>query len=341
MTDVNRQMRLAAHPKGEVRESDFALHESTIPQPAEGEVLVKILYLSVDPAMRVWITGRRTYVDGVQVGEIMPGSAVAQVIESRKEGFEPGELVVGVFGWQEYATSNGQGLMRMTKIPPGVPPTAALGSLGINGLTAYFGLLDVGRPEPGQTVVVSGAAGATGGVAGQIARIKGCRVVGIAGGSGKCQWLTDEARFDAAIDYKSEDLGAGLKELCPGGIDVFFDNVGGEVLEAVLDNLAPRARIALCGAISTYNLGRPQMGPRNYMNLLVARARMEGFVVLDYARQFATALGELAMWKMAGELVDREDVLEGLELAPRALIRLFTGQNQGKQLVKVAEPTSA
>lgn len=308
-----------------------------MPTPGEGEVLVKILYLSVDPAMRVWITGRRTYVDGVQVGQVMPGSAVAQIVESKKEGFSPGEFVVGVFGWQEYATSNGQGLMRMTKIPPGVPLTAALGSLGINGLTAYFGLLDVGRPEKGQTVVVSGAAGATGSIAGQIARLKGCRVVGIAGGSDKCEWLTKEAKFDASIDYKAEDVPARLKELCPDGIDLFFDNVGGDVLEAALDNLAQRARIVLCGAISTYNAGRPQSGPRNYMNLLVARARMEGFVVLDYAREYSQAIAQLAAWKMSGELVDREDVLQGLEQAPTALIRLFTGKNQGKQLVHVAE----
>lgn len=340
MAEMNRQWRLASHPVGAVSESDYELSTAEVPTPGDGQVLVRNQYLSIDPAMRVWITGRKTYVDGVKVGQVMPGSAVAEVVKSKKEGFEPGDLVVGVFGWQDYAVSDGRGLVPMIKLPEGIPPTAALGSLGINGLTAYFGLLDVGQPKPGQTVLVSGAAGATGAPAGQIAKVKGCRVVGIAGGPEKCRWLTEEAHFDAAIDYKSEDVAARVKELCPDGIDVYFDNVGGTILEAALNRMAHGARIVLCGAISDYNAQQPLTGPRNYMNLLVARGRMEGFVVLDYVDRFPTAIPELAMWRASGQLVDREDILEGLSQAPAGLVRLFEGKNFGKQLVRVAEPAN-
>jgi len=336
MGEVNRAWRLAAHPKGDVSPADFELTEEPLPQIEDGQILVRNLYLSVDPAMRVWITGRKTYVDGVQVGQVMPSSAVGRIVESKRTGFEVGEHVVGMFGWRDYCATDGRGLVPINKIPPGIRVTAALGTLGINGLTAYFGLLDVGQLEPGQTVLVSGAAGATGSIAGQIAKAKDCRVIGIAGGEQKCNWLTGEAHFDAAVDYKADGALERLGELCPKGCNVFFDNVGGSILEAGLNHLAMRARVVLCGAISSYNQGMPQTGPRNYMNLLVKRARMEGFVVLDYAEQFPMALAELAGWLASGAIVDREDIVEGLENTPAALVRLFEGKNQGKQLVKVA-----
>ena len=245
------------------------------------------------------------------------------------------------FGWQDYAIGRVGGPMPMTKLPPGVPPTWVLGVLGITGLTAYFGLLDLGKPQPGETVVVSGAAGATGSVAGQIAKLKGCRVVGIAGGSTKCAWLTEEAHFDAAIDYKAQDVQEQLGKLCPDGVHVYFDNVGGAILDAALFHIAEHARVVLCGGISGYNETEPPPGPRNLMNLVIRRARMEGFIVLDYLPHFGEAVQELAGWVASGEIAHREDVQEGLENAPRTLLRLFEGRNLGKQLLKVADPTPA
>jgi NADPH-dependent curcumin reductase CurA len=246
--------------------------------------------------------------------------------------------VVGAFGWQDYALNDESDLMPVAKVPEGVPLTLPLGTLGITSLTAYFGLRDIGKPEPGETVVVSGAAGATGSVAGQIAKIRGCRVVGIAGGSDKCKWLTGELGFDAAIDYKAEKVSARLRELCPQGIDVFWDNVGGETLEAALSNIAMGGRIVICGAISAYNATEPPPGPRNYMNLLARRARMEGFVVFDYLDRTDEAMAELVPWVMQRKIRYREDVRDGLENAPQALLDLFTGANTGKLIVKIADP---
>ncbi len=337
--NVNRQWHLAAHPVGMVKESDFELRETPIPTPRDGQVLVRNLYLSVDPAMRGWITGQRTYVDGVQIGDLMRGACVGQIIESKKDGYEVGELVVGGFDWQDYVATESGGMLPMQKIPPGVPPTVALGPLGITGLTAYFGLLEVGRPESGETVVVSGAAGATGSVVGQIAKIKGCKAVGIAGGPEKCAWVVDEAGFDAAIDYKSENVVERLKELCPDGINVYFDNVGGPILEAALENLAMKGRVVLCGAISGYNAEEPQPGPRNYLQLLMNRGRMEGFIVMDFLGKVQQAVGDLSQWLLSGKIKYQEDIVEGLENAPTALIRLFESKNLGKQLVKIAEPS--
>ncbi len=316
--------------------SNFEWREGPVPEAGDGEFLVQNLYLSLDPAMRTWMTNARSYIPPVEIGEVMRGACVARVVESRQEGYAPGELVMGTFGWQDYAVSDGGGPIPVSKVPEGVPPTMSLGVLGITSLTAYFGLKEIGKPEPGQTVVVSGAAGATGSVAGQLAKRWGCRVIGIAGGPEKGVWLTDELGFDGTIDYKGEDVNERLRELCPKGIDVFFDNVGGEILEAALGNLARHARVVLCGAISNYNAEVPH-GPRNYMNLLVRRARMEGFVVFDYFPRTDEAMAELVPMVMDGTLRHREDVREGLERAPEALVDLYTGANAGKLLVKIAE----
>jgi NADPH-dependent curcumin reductase CurA len=335
---ANRQWLLRARPVGRVKTSDFEWRESPVPEPKDGEALVRVLYLSFDPAMRGWMEDRPSYVPPVQIGEVMRAGAVAQVVASKAPDFAVGDLVQGTFGWQDYALVRPGGLLPAAPLPKGLPPTWALGVCGITGLTAYFGLLDLGKPEPGQTVVVSGAAGATGSVAAQIARIQGCRAIGIAGGPDKCRWLVEQARLDAAIDYKSEDVAKRLRELCPKGIDVFFDNVGGEILDAALASLAQRARVVLCGGISAYNETAPPPGPRNLMNLVITRSRMEGFIVLDYLPRFAEGATRLAQWVASGQLAHAEDVQHGLENAPETFLRLFDGRNLGKQLLKLADP---
>ncbi len=337
MTDVNRQWLLAARPDGMVKDSDFELREAPIARPADGEVRVRTLYVSCDPAMRGWIVDRPSYIPPVAIGEVMRAGGVGQVVESRSSDFKEGDFVQGMLGWQDYATVGPGGPFPISHLPPGVPLTWALGVLGITGLTAYFGLLDLGQPKSGETVVVSGAAGATGSVAGQIAKIQGCRVVGIAGGPEKCRWLTEEAHFDASLDYKSDDVSRGLRELCPEGIDVYFDNVGGPILDAVLAQIATRARVVLCGGISAYNETEPPPGPRNYMTLVTQRGRMEGFIVLDYLPRFAEASQQLAAWMAEGKIAHQEDIQHGLENAPRTLRRLFEGRNLGKQLLKLAD----
>ncbi len=330
----NRQWLLAVRPVGRVSPANFEFREAPAPTPGDGEILVKNLYLSFDPAMRGWMEDRPSYIPPVAIGEVMRAGAVGQVVASNDASFPVGSTVSGMFGWQEYALA-GRG--RATPIAAGTPLTWPLGVLGITGLTAYFGMLDIGKPQPGETVVVSGAAGATGSIAAQIARIQGARAIGIAGGAEKCAWLRNEARLDAAIDYKAEDVGARLSELCPNGIDVFFDNVGGEILEAVIDRIALRARIVLCGGISGYNEKEPPPGPRNLMNIVRQRARIEGLIVIDYARRFAEGAAQLAAWVRAGELAHREDVQHGIENAPRTFLRLFSGENTGKQLLQVGE----
>lgn len=331
---VNRQWLLAARPEGMVEPSHFELRESPVPEIAEGECLVRNLYLSLDPAMRTWMTAARSYVPPVELGEVMRGMCTGQVVESRNPEYSKGDVLVGVFGWQDYAVARGD--WSIDKVPEGTPLTWPLSVLGITTLTAYFGLKEIGKPEAGQTVVVSGAAGATGSVAAQLAHSWGCRTVGIAGGPEKCEWLTGELGLDGAIDYKAENVKARLRELCPDGIDVFFDNVGGTTLEAALANLATHARVVLCGAIANYNADKPT-GPSNYMNLLVKRARMEGFVVFDYLPRTAEALAELTPMIEDGRLRHREDVRDGLEQAPTALMDLYSGDNTGKLLVKIAE----
>jgi NADPH-dependent curcumin reductase CurA len=337
---TNRQWLLVSRPHGMVEQSNFELRESSVPEPSEGEFLVRNLYLSLDPAMRGWMSDLPSYIPPVGIGEVMRGGCVARVVESKHPEYEPGELVLGAFGWQDYAVSDGGGQVPINRVPEGVPPTLPVGVLGLTSLTAYFGLKEIGKPTAGETVVVSGAAGATGSVVGQIAKIWGCRVVGVAGGSEKCDWLTGELGFDAAIDYKGEDVSRRLRETCPDGLDVFWDNVGGEILVAALGNLAMHARVVLCGAISMYNAEKPPPGPPNYMNLLVKRSRMEGFLVFDYLSRTDEAMADLVPWVMEGKIRYREDVRDGLENAPAALVDLYTGGNTGKLLVKIAEPDS-
>jgi NADPH-dependent curcumin reductase CurA len=338
MAEMNRQWLLAARPQGMVKESDFQYHEAPLPDLEDGQFLVRSCYIAFEPAMRGWMDDRPSYIPPIQIGEVMRAVTTGQVIASKHPGYQPGDCVQGGFGWQEYAVTTGKGgLMPASKIPAGASLTAPLGVLGITGLTAYFGVLDIGQPKGGETCVVSGAAGATGSIAGQIAKIKGCRVIGIAGGPDKCAWLTDEARFDATIDYKSDDVAARLRELCPDGIHIFFDNVGGEILDAVLAQIAMKARIVLCGGISRYNDEELQPGPTNYFNLILQRARMEGFILVDYYPRFAEGVQELSGWLDSGQLVHQEDIQDGFANAPRTFLRLFEGKNLGKQLLKIAD----
>ena len=334
----NRQWVLAERPDGMVGEHNFKWQEVEVKSPKEGEMLLKNLYLSFDPAQRGWMEDRKSYVPPVQINEVMRAGSVAQVIESKHPDFKEGEIVQGTFGWQDYAVSDGSGMLSATKVPEDMPITAPLSVFGVTGLTAYFGLLDIGQPKEGYTVVVSGAAGATGSIAGQIAKIKGCKVIGTAGGPEKCRWLTEEANFDGAIDYKSANLSNSLRELCPEGINVVFDNVGGEFLNVTLAQLALNARIVLCGAISRYNEKILPPGPSNYMALIFMRAKMEGFIVLDYAPKFPKAIEEISGWVREGKITYKEDIQEGLENAPSTLVRLYTGENVGKQLLKISEP---
>jgi NADPH-dependent curcumin reductase CurA len=329
----NRQFRLAARPVGLVKSSDFRLTEEAVRPPAEGEVLVRTQYISLDPAMRGWMNDVKSYVPPVGLDEVMRAGTAGEVIESKHPNFKAGDAVSGAWGAQTFGTVGGPTL---TKVDTSVAPLPVyLGTLGMPGMTAYFGLLDVGQPKPGETVVVSGAAGAVGTVVGQIAKIKGCRVVGIAGGKRKCDYLVQELGFDAALDYKSGDLKSGLRKECPKGVNVYFDNVGGSILDTLLTRLAPKARIVICGAISQYNNEGAMEGPRNYMSLLVFRARMEGMVVFDYADRFPTAVREMTGWMKDGTLKPREDVVTGFDRFPEALLMLFKGENLGKLVLKV------
>ena len=330
----NRQWLLARRPQGAIQDSDFNFVETDVPTLGEHEVLVRNLVLSCDPTQRGWIA-RDTYLPAVKIGEVVRSIGAGRIVASNNPGLSVGDIVSGLTGWQEYVAINPKG--QLNKLPPGAPLELAMSVLGLTGITAYFGLMEIGRPVAGETVVVSGAAGATGSVVGQIAKIKGCRVVGIAGGAEKCRWLTEEAGFDAAIDYKSEDVQARLKALCPKGIDAFFDNVGGDTLDAALAQLAMRGRIVLCGGIANYNATEMPPGPKNYLNLIVQRGRMEGFIVTDFMPRAAEAIGALAGWVQAGKLKNKVDVQRGLENAPATLRRLFEGRNEGKQLLRIAE----
>ena len=329
---MNRRVTLASRPVGFPQESDFKLDEAEVPSPGPGEVLVRTHWVSVDPYQRGRMSSRRSYAKGLELGDVVTAQAVGEVVESNDSRHEPGDLVVGQLDWQEYAVARA-GTLR--KLPPGIEPQLALHVLGATGLTAYFGLLDVAKPVPGDTVVVSGAGGAVGSIVGQIARIMGCRTVGIAGGADKLADLRDFYRFDVAIDYKSGDVRAALKDACPDGVDVYFDNVGGEISAAVHARLNVGARIAICGQVSQYNLERPE--PTFHPGtLIVYRARMQGFLVSDYAPRFGEAIPKLARWVMNGDIRYRETVTEGLENAPRAFIGMLNGENRGKALVKVS-----
>jgi NADPH:quinone reductase len=336
MATVNRQITLASRPMGFPKVSDFHLVYSPLPSPAAGEVLVRSVYLSLDPYMRGRMNDAESYARPVAIGEVMPGGAVAFVLESAHPEFRSGDAVEGMLGWQEYAVAQGR---ELRKIDPSIGPlSTALGVLGMPGLTAFFGLLDICDPQPGETVVVSGAAGAVGMLVGQIAKIKGCRVAGVAGSDAKVSWLLDELRFDAALNYKTvEDFDGKLEKLCPDGIDVYFDNVGGAITDAVVRLINTKARISVCGQISQYNLEEPEVGPRWLGQLVVKQAKVQGFLVSSYAERFPEALEQLAVWLKQGKLKYREDVAQGIEAAPQAFIGMLQGKNQGKQLVHVSE----
>jgi NADPH-dependent curcumin reductase CurA len=339
MQGTNRQLRLACRPAGMVDDDTFELVEEPLRELADGEYLVRVAYLSIDPTNRVWIREEPSYLPPVGIGEVMRGGAAGAVVESRNDAYPVGTNVLGLLGWQEYAICGRD--VTANAVPPGVPLQHMMSVYGATGITAYFGMLDVAEPQEGETVVVSGAAGATGSVAGQIAKIRGSRVIGIAGTAEKCRWLTDELGFDAAINYKTEDIGARLDQLCPDGVDVFFDNVGGATLDTLLRHLALRARIALCGAISTYNEHEIPPPIHWYMNLVVQRARMQGFLVLDYLDRFGEAVLQLVQWVSEGRIKWRDHVVDGLEQAPRALNMLFTGENTGKLTLRVGpDPTA-
>ena len=335
MDAVNHQIRLAARPVGLPKDSDWEFTEEPVPDPGDGEVVVKNKYLSLDPAMRGWMNEGRSYVPPVKIGEVMRAGAAGEVVASSFAGLNPGDHVSGMLGAQEYATVSGKAV---TRVDPKLAPLAVwLNTLGMPGLTAYFGLLDVGKPEPGQTVVVSGAAGAVGSSVGQIARIKGCRVIGIAGGPEKCEHVVEELGFDACIDYKSDDVMAELRKHCPDGIDVYFDNVGGEILDAALARLALHGRVVLCGAISQYNATDGMRGPSNYMSLLVNRGSMTGFVIIDFLDRAAEGVKEMGQWLAEGKLKTFEDVATGgLAKFPETLLRLFRGENLGKLVLEVS-----
>jgi NADPH-dependent curcumin reductase CurA len=336
MSSVNRQFVLASRPAGIPEESNFKLIESPIPELKDGEFLAHAMYLSVDPYMRGRISQAKSYAAGVEIGGVMVAGGVARVVESKNANFAVGDVVDVYMGWQEYVISNGRGIRKLDESI--APASTALGVLGMTGMTAYFGLLDVCNPKPGETVVVSGAAGAVGSIVGQIAKIKGCRTVGIAGGDDKVDWIVNECGYDAAFNYKTtENYGVKLKELCPNGIDVYFDNVGGTITDAVLMQINTFARLSICGQISQYNNTKPELGPRLLGMLIVARAKMQGFLVTDYMPRFGEAFPEMAGWMREGKLKHREDIIDGFENLPKAFIGLFHGENIGKRIVKIAE----
>ncbi|MGD9723190.1 MAG: NADP-dependent oxidoreductase [Pirellulales bacterium] len=330
---INRKFTLAARPVGMPKLSDWKLVEEPVPALAEGELLVKALYLSVDPYMRGRMSDAKSYAAPVAIGGTMCGGVVGEVVESKNPRFAVGDIVQGEFGWQQYAITNGKGVR---KIDPSIAPVStAIGILGMPGLTAYFGLLDIGQPKAGETVVVSGAAGAVGSIVGQIAKIKGCRVVGIAGDDDKVRWLTGELGFDAAFNYKTtKNYGEKLQELCPRGIDVYFDNVGGPITDAVIGLLNSHARLAICGQISQYNGDKRETGPRILWDLIAKQARAEGFLVFQFAAKFIEGAAEMAQWIKEGKLQYKEDVVEGFENMPQAFIGMLQGDNTGKRLVK-------
>ena len=337
---TNRQVRLAQRPVGMPGPECWAFTSEPVAEPADGGVLVKTLALSLDPAMRGWMNEGKSYIPPVGIGEVMRAGGVGKVVASRNPKFAAGDIVSAMPGVQEYCLVpedqiRRSGLQRIDLRAGSL--TQWLNVLGMPGMTGYFGLLDIGSPKPGETVVVSGAAGAVGQTVGQLARIKGCRVVGIAGGRAKCDWVVNELGFDACIDYKAGNVKAALKEHCPKGVDIYFDNVGGEILDDVLTRIGRGARIIICGAISQYNNTTPVQGPKNYLSLLVNRARMEGMVVFDYTERFPTAVAELAGYLKDGRMKSREDIVEGIDNFPDALLKLFSGANFGKLVLKVAD----
>jgi len=331
---VTRVFQLAARPVGMPKESDFAIVESPLPALGDGQVLVKTAFLSVDPYMRGRITGIRTYADPVNIGDVMVGGAVGQVLESRSSDFAPGDFVVGQWGWREHAVIEARPPQKLDAAV--APVSTALGVLGMPGMTAYFGLLDICHPKHGETVLVSGGAGAVGSLVGQIATISGCRAVGIAGTDSKVDWMVKELGFDAAFNYKTvTDYPAKLKEVCPNGIDCYFDNVGGAITDAVLPQMNVYGRVSVCGQISQYNLQKPEPGPRILGFVLVKQLRVEGFIVTRFTSKFGEGIAQMAQWLRQGKLKYREEVVEGFENTAKAFIGMLEGDNTGKMLVKV------
>src|SRR5476649_1740611 len=341
MSLTNRQYRLAARPEGMPKPSDWNFTSESVAEPADGQILVKVLQLSLDPAMRGWMNEGKSYIAPVAIGEVMRAGGVGKVIASKNPKFAAGDHVAGGFGVQEYCLADPAKLAQigLSKIDLRMGTSSQwLNALGMPGMTGYFGLIEVGKPKAGETVVVSGAAGAVGQTVGQVAKINGCRVVGIAGGKEKCDFVVNELGFDACIDYKGGSVRDGLKEHCPQGVDVYFDNVGGEILDTVLTRINLKARIVICGAISQYNNTTPVKGPANYLSLLVNRARMEGIVVFDYADRYHVGIAAISKWMKEGKFVSKEDIVQGLENFPQALNMLFEGKNFGKLVLQVAQP---
>jgi NADPH-dependent curcumin reductase len=340
-TISNQQVRLAARPVGMVKPTDWNFTSEPVRDLADGEILVKVLYLSLDPAMRGWMNDAKSYIRPVAIGEVMRAGGIGKVVASKSPKFAVGDVVSGGTGVQQFwiGAADDKTAAFYKVDPKAVPLPKYLNALGMPGMTAYFGLLDIGQPKAGETVVVSGAAGAVGQTVGQVAKQKGCRVVGIAGGKEKCDFVVNELGFDACIDYKGGSVRDGLKEHCPKGVDIYFDNVGGDILDDVLTRINMKARIIICGAISQYNNTTPVKGPANYLSLLVNRARMEGMVVFDYADRYHVAAKDIATWMKEGSFKTREDIVEGLEKFPEALQMLFEGKNFGKLVLKVAGDT--
>lgn len=336
---MNHQIRLAQRPQGLPKPADWKFTEEPIPEPGEGEILIKVLYLSLDPAMRGWMNEGKSYIPPVGLGEVMRAGGVGRIVASKAAGWEVGQYVSALTGVQEYWKGNPSDARGgAARIDPQLAPLPVwLNALGMPGMTAYFGLTEIGQPKAGETVVVSGAAGAVGQTVGQISKRLGCRAVGIAGGREKCDFVINELGFDDCIDYKNEDVKEGLKRACPQGVDVYFDNVGGEILDSVLARLRMHARIIICGAISQYNNTTPVKGPSNYLSLLVNRARMQGMVVFDYAPRYGEAVQAISGWLREGRFKTREDVVDGLQNFPDALLMLFEGKNFGKLVLRVAE----
>lgn len=334
MSLQNPQWRLSKRPTGLVDDETLNYSEAPVPELADGQFRVRILYLSLDPTNRIWMNEADSYLPAVKIGDVMRGGGIGVVEESKHPGFTVGENVSGLLGWQKYLVTDGTGIGKVPAL--GIPLQAYFGLLAHIGITAYFGVLDIGKPKPGETLVVSAAAGAVGSIAGQIGKLKGCHVVGIAGSDEKCKWLTETLGFDAAINYRTcTDLTAELKRSCPNGIDIYFENVGGKTLEAVLDNINIHARIPVCGMISTYNAASPEPAPRNLQRLIMKRALMQGFLVSDYMPRAAEAVKDIIGWYTAGKLQYRVDVVKGLENTPKTLNKLFDGSNQGKLLIEV------
>lgn len=338
MTQVNQQILLKKRPVGVPRAGDFERATAPMPRPAPDEVLLKNLYLSIDPAIRGWMSDARSYLPPIAIGAPVRSGTLSQIVESKSDDWPRGQIVQAMANWESFSAVPTANLHGKVKPIEGLPLHAMLSVLGGTGLTAYFGLLEVGRPKQGETVLVSAAAGGVGSIAGQLARIRGCQAVGMTGSGDKCRWLTDELGYDAAINYKSGNLRGALKRACPNGVDVFFDNVGGDILNTVLTRLNRRGRVVLCGAISQINEGELPPGPSNYLQLLSKSARMEGFTTFDFVERYDEARAELAGWIRDGKLKYRDDIVEGLDQAPTHLLRLFNGEHRGKLMVKLADP---